>query len=383
MPTKYVPPLSALIPKALFGGLAWKTQPKDVLDENMYIYENKCRLLLYHPHSFHIAKVLFKGLRSKSPTLIGLALSHVYEFAAEKVELCSFLELVEFFAYVKDSYDWSSRFSDKAFWAFTYKAFHARQIFLNTVMNPDREDPTVLPLARSLDLFRDAFLKMYPIDPTMIREEGDKICQENIELVEDMVYLNKEIYNKYFPYHLTHHDGQGDGTDKIVLFEESKKKNSNETANPSMLKHEEVDMSKIPDEELFFYDTECKTKHHDAFQHVLDTKGKIGLKSKGLPKRTESMKGAGSVRKYDTFKDYRETGNADDVDDTAEPDPSNEGTNIVDNDDDDGDGDGDGMPNMKKLKIEDDKAAVYKDGDEGVPDIKNLHLVDDEESSDP
>ncbi|KAI2782158.1 hypothetical protein F4815DRAFT_498077 [Daldinia loculata] len=380
MPTKFVPHLHTLVTKGSHGGLAWKTQPKDVLDEKMYIYEKKCRFLLHHPHSFHIAKVLYKGLRSKSPLLIDLALSHIYEFAAEKVELCSSLEPVDFFAYVKDSYDWSSRFTDKAFWAFTYKALHARQIFLNTVIDPDQEDPTVRPLARALDLFRDAFLKMYPIDPTMIHEEGDKICQENIELVEDMVYLNKEIYAKYFPYHLTHHDGQGDGTDKIILFKESKKKDSNETAKPSMPEYQEVDMSKIPDEELFFYDTECKPKHHDAFQHVLSTKGKIGLKSRGLPKGTESVKGAGSARKYDTFKDYRDTGNADDADDTAEPNPSNEGTNIVDNDDD---GDGDGMPNIKKLKIKDDETAADKDEDEGVPDIKNLYLVDNEEASAP
>ncbi|KAI0119739.1 hypothetical protein F4814DRAFT_458901 [Daldinia grandis] len=375
MPTNFIPPLRSFVVKGIHGGLAWQTQPKDVYNEDTHIYEKKCRLLFHNPHSFHIAKVLIKGLKSKSPMLVGLALSDVYDFATEKVELCYSLEPVQFFAYVKDSYVWSSRFTDKAFWAFTYKAFHARQIFLNTVMDPNRKDPTTKPLAQALDRFREAFLQMYPIDPTMISEEGGKVCQENIELVEDIVFLNKEIYDKYFPYHLTHHDGQGDGTDKIILFEKyKKKKDSNETADPSMLKHQEVDVSQIPDEELFYYDTECKPKHHDVFQHILNTEGKIALKSRGLLKGTEPVKGAGSVRKYDNFKDYRETGNDDD---TVETDPSNKGPNAIANDVDDGNGDG--MPDIKKLKIEDEEDAVGKDGDEGVPDITNLCLVDAEE----
>ncbi|KAI1804758.1 hypothetical protein F4811DRAFT_570701 [Daldinia bambusicola] len=331
------------------------------------VYSMKCHFLLRHPHSFHIAKVLVKGLKSKSPMLISLALSHVYEFAAQKVELCAYLEPVEFFAHVKDSYAWSSRFTDNAFWAFTYKAFHARQIFLDTALDEGQKDPTTKPFALALDRFRETFLDVYPLNPALIQEKGDKICQENIELVEDILSTNKALHAKYFPVHLTHFEGRGDGTDKLIAVRD-KSEDWDEPAEPTTSKYEGVDMSKIPDEELFFYDTECKAKHHDAFANAVN-------KAAAVIKNNELAKGAGSVRKYDAFKRHGEQGN---VDDAAESDPSNKVTTAPDN------GAGDEMPDIKKLRIGEDEVAeengeVDKGDDEETPNIENLRLVDEEE----
>ncbi|KAI1478182.1 hypothetical protein K445DRAFT_10596 [Daldinia sp. EC12] len=367
MASKYVPPLSGLLTKGFHGGLTWKTRPLEVYDEEKKVHLMKCRFLLRHPHSFHIAKVLYKGLKSKSPMLIGLALSHLYEFAAEKVELCGCLEPVEFFALVKDSYTWSSRFTDNAFWAFTYKALHARAIFIDTALDEGQKDPTTKPLARALDHFREAFLDMYPLNPTLIHEKGDKICQENIELVEDILATNKSLHAKYFPLYLTHHEGLGDGTDRLVAvkYEED----WDEPREPQVSKYEGVDMSQIPDEELFFYDTECKPKHHDAFLDALSKKGLAAIKG------NERLKGAGSVRKYDAFEDRQEQGNVDDAVDSG---PSNEGMTVPDNG-----VAGNEMPDIKKLKIGEEEVVADEGEGEGALDIENLRLVDEEEASSP
>ncbi|KAI1463650.1 uncharacterized protein F4812DRAFT_468547 [Daldinia caldariorum] len=371
MKSKYVPGLWVLLTKGFNGGLTWKTLPIEVYDEAKKVSSMQCHFLLRHPHSFHLAKFFLKGLKSKNPTLICLALSHVYEFAAEKVEFCASMEPVEFFAHVKNSYAWSSHLTDNAFWAFTYKAFHARQIFLNTALKKGEGDPTKKPFALSLDRFREAFLDAYPLDPTLIHGKDDKICQENIELVEDILSTNKALHAKYFPPHLTHFEGQGDGTDKLLPVKKSE--DCDEPSEPITCKYDGVYMSKIPDEELFFYDTECKAKHHDAFIDAVN-KGAAGIKNKEL------AKGAGSVRKYDAFKRHGEQGNADDADESG---PSNEGMAAPDNGVE-ASADND-MPDIKKLKIEDDEVAENMPEDGGIPNIENLRLVDEgeEEASSP
>ncbi|KAI8959747.1 hypothetical protein F5Y11DRAFT_367872 [Daldinia sp. FL1419] len=362
MPTKYIPPLSSLVTKGLQGGLSWETQPRTVYDEEKQLYLREQRYLLHHPHSYHIAKGLFKGLKSSSPMLTSLALSHIYEFATDNVDLCSSFEPMEFFAYAKDSYVWSSRFTDQAFWAFTYKAFHARHIFLNAVLDHGKKEPKESPLARALDEFRVAFSEMYPTDPALVHGKSDKICQVNIDQAADTVSLSSELHAKYFPRHLTHYEEDGDGTDKILRTKEKIKADEDLAAVSHMSTYDGVEMSQILDEELFFYNTECKTKHHNAFKDALDKKGDMGKKAE------EVLKGAGSVRKYDSFKDYRETSNGDDVVDLE---PTGQSAGVAGGDDG-GDSDGDELPNIKKLKITDGD----EEEEEGVPDIETLKLDD-------
>ncbi|KAI1204838.1 uncharacterized protein F4807DRAFT_471669 [Annulohypoxylon truncatum] len=299
MPRKQLS-LQKLFHRGFHGGLRWQTQAKDVYDERLGREVKKHRFLLHHPHSIHLAKVLARELKTTNPTVVSLALSHVYEFAAEKVEFCAELEPQEFFARAKNSFPWSSKINDLAFWAFTYKAFHARAIFLNVILRPDEEPPVGQPLSQALDRFLDAFLLRYPIDQADVLEEGDKICQENIELAEEVVNVNKPLYNKYFPYHLTHHEGQGDGTDKLVLDTEEIRRDAWETGAAIADRFKEIALSKVPDEELFFYDTECRNSHRDAF---LD---EIVRERSGHSNSRDSTEGMGVVRKYDSFKEYRE-----------------------------------------------------------------------------
>ncbi|KAI0848463.1 hypothetical protein F5Y00DRAFT_262557 [Daldinia vernicosa] len=364
---QYVPHLRHLMFLDFLGGLKWETQPQEEYDPQDNSIVKKYHFLLHHPHSFHISKSIVRHLGTKNPLIISLALADIYEFAAENVECCHSLEPEEFFARAKNSFDWSTAFNDKAWWAFTYKAFHARAIFLNTALHPDEKAPPGQPLARALDIFREAFLDCYPLDPAIIHKKGEKICQENIEYVEDELSFNKEIHERYFPHHLTHHDGKGDGTDKIVYCQKVSKASWYKPYNTNGMTEDDLDMSKVPDDELFFYDVECKSKHHNAYKDPSSTK------QYGTSKEKESTKGDGLVRKYDAFKEYREETRDDDI---SEPDISNEGGRVLNDDDD---GDGDGMPNIKKLKIADDVTEMDKDGDEGVPDIKKLHLEDTNE----
>ncbi|KAI2472292.1 hypothetical protein F4781DRAFT_438515 [Annulohypoxylon bovei var. microspora] len=290
--------LQMLFYKGFNGGLRWETQNKDVYDERLGREVKKHHFLLNYPHSIRLAKVIERELKTTRLIVVSLALSHIYDFATEKIGLCKDLEPQEFFALAKNSFSWSSKISDQGFWAFTYKAFHARAIFLNTVLAPNRKPPPGQPLSQALDRFLEEFLLRYPIHQTRVLEKGDTTCQENIELAEDQVSMGKPVYDKYFPYQLTHHEAQGDGADKLVLDLKSTRGLQVKCAPVEYL--EELDLSKVPDKELFFYDTECRTKHHDAFLDLIDGKQSVPSRDK------ESSKGKGVVRKYDSFREYRE-----------------------------------------------------------------------------
>ncbi|KAI1460123.1 hypothetical protein F4805DRAFT_455062 [Annulohypoxylon moriforme] len=294
--------LQLLFYKGFNCGLRWQTQAKDVYDERLKREVKKHHFLLHHPHSIHLAKVLSRELKTTNKTVISLALSHIYDFAADKIGFCRELEPEEFFARAKNSFPWSSKINDQAFWAFTYKAFHARAIFLNIALDPNKEVPVGQPLSQALDRFYDEFLNVYPIHQTEVLEEGDKVCQENIELAEEVASMNKPLYDKYFPRHLTHHEGQGDGTDKLVLDIKEMQRSSWEAGAAIGERFDEIALSKVPDEELFFYDTECRNSHRDAFQDEI-------IRDKSGPSMgsgSQKEKGKGVVRKYDSFKEYRE-----------------------------------------------------------------------------
>ncbi|KAI0883865.1 uncharacterized protein GGS22DRAFT_195043 [Annulohypoxylon maeteangense] len=345
MPRKQLS-LQQLFHRGFNSGLHWQTQAKDVYDERLRRELKKHRFLLHHPHSIHLAKVLARELNTTNRTIISLALSHVYEFAAEKIELCRDFEPEEFFARAKNSFAWSSKINDHAFWAFTYKAFHARAIFLNVTLRPGEEPPAGQPLAQALDRFLDEFLRYYPIHQTDVLQKGDKICQENLELAEDEVSLNKPVFDKYFPHHLTHHEGQGDGTDKLVLDMEEIQRPAREAGAAIGEHFEAIALSKVPDEELFFYDTECRTSHRDAF--LDDT---VHEKS-GTLKGWESPKGMGGVRKYDSFREYREPVSAE-GDESGEGDATRPAEQQGDEDVDDVMGEAgvdDYLPEAKRLK---------------------------------
>ncbi|KAI4870282.1 hypothetical protein F4820DRAFT_443401 [Hypoxylon rubiginosum] len=365
MPSLEIPPLHMLFFKGFQSGMQWETQG-DLATHGKRNY----RFLLHHPHSFRISKVIVKGLKTKRPIIVSLALSDIYQYATENVDLCYCLEPVEFFGHAKDRFAWSRPLTNEAFWAFTYKALHARALFLWTVLRPDEEpQKEVQPLVEALDAFREAFFDYYPIDHATVDGGSFSTKQEDIEDVNDEVSLNEDIRRKYFPHDLTHHTAEGDGNDKLITkFKQIRKNVPRPQQDP-----DDFDLSKVPDEELFFYDTECRSKHQDAFKDV--TRGKGASTAAPKPSGLQPIE---SKRTYNSFLDYRESGAG------VDEEPEEGGRADVE-----GAGNGDDamggagqeqlVPNLKKLKISDDgDDAMGGVGQEGkVPDLKKLKISDD------
>ncbi|KAI1772698.1 hypothetical protein F4818DRAFT_444083 [Hypoxylon cercidicola] len=352
MPRPHIPPLAALFYTSSHGGMLWETRGEQS-DEG----KTNFRFLLQHPHSFRISKVSTKGLKTERRIIISLALSDIYEYAAENIDSCGCLEPEEFFGRAKDCYEWSQPMTDAAFWAFTYKAFHARARFLATCRDPKKLEATQ-PLAAALDAFQHAFLECYPVDHVNIAADGNySKNQEDIESVNDEVSRNTEIREKYFPHHLTHHAAEGDGTDKLIT---NFKRHPKRAPRPQE-DLDDLDMSKVPDEELFFYDTECKAKHHDAFK---DVPNKVGSGSKRDLPPTEAK------RSYNAFLDYRESG----VEDEEEGEGAGQSKEAVDRDGAVGEEE---LPDLKKLKISEEEEKEEKEEPEEVPDVEKLKISDD------
>ncbi|KAI6089720.1 hypothetical protein F4821DRAFT_256723 [Hypoxylon rubiginosum] len=311
------------------------------------------RLLLQHPHSFHISKAITRGLKTERPIIVSLAMSHIYEYATENVGLCGVYEPDEFFGLAKDSYDWSKHITNTAFWAFTYRAFHARALFLSTTSDPEKRKAKQ-PLVQALDDFKEAFFEYYPVKPEELDEEvgvTGLANQEEIERVEDELYLNKSFREKYFPPHLTSPASEGDGTDK--LFTKFKRLRANYSQPPP--DSSELDLSKVPDHELFFYDTQCKSTHQDVFKNAPTS-------SKSDSAAASNDKALGPVeskRSYDAFSEYRESGaDADDEEPEEGREAQEAEAEAQEADDEDdamgGIGGPEEIPDVKKLKISDD-----------------------------
>ncbi|RYC62337.1 hypothetical protein CHU98_g3866 [Xylaria longipes] len=205
------PRLSELMFQGYHGGLRWETKGHKTHDPDGYlvhIHHN----LLHHPHCTHLAKALFRNLGSRTKGVIGDCLSDIYDFAANNVHLCEHMEPKEFWAHAKNSWEWSANFNDEAFWAFTYKLFHARALYLHTVHRAYH--PKGHPLIDALDRFRDAFNSLYALESNLGPTSANNISQESIKDVEDEMFLSRQICEAYFQY--AGEDSEGDGTDRIV-----------------------------------------------------------------------------------------------------------------------------------------------------------------------
>ncbi|CAJ2505479.1 Uu.00g128730.m01.CDS01 [Anthostomella pinea] len=193
------------------GGLRWETKGYKEVDgrQNSMVHVHH---YLLHPSKAEISQ----------------ALAEVYEYAVENVELCEVMEPADFFAEAKACWECSQDIDNESFWRFTYKLFHARELYLTFVLDPHVE-PKGHPLVQALDNFRDN--------------------QANIEQVEDIKSKNKEVEEKYFDPNLTHAHGEGDGDDKrVVTIVE------NETDNPGMDSYIGIVPARKQPEELFFFD---------------------------------------------------------------------------------------------------------------------------------
>ncbi|KAI3320259.1 hypothetical protein HD806DRAFT_506960 [Xylariaceae sp. AK1471] len=167
MPPRH-PLLHELMLRGARNGLRWETKGHKEIDANgnvVHVHHN----LIHHPHSVHIAKTLFRGVGSKSKMAIGAWLAAIYDLAADNVHLCGVMEPEAFFAYAKNSWAGSAQFKDEAFWAFTYKLFHARALYLDSVNSNQFQ---ANPLTEALDRFHDQFYDRYDPDAVFARDSG-------------------------------------------------------------------------------------------------------------------------------------------------------------------------------------------------------------------
>ncbi|KAI0008326.1 hypothetical protein F4779DRAFT_456869 [Xylariaceae sp. FL0662B] len=206
-----VPSLSKLMYQGFHSGFQWETQGTKVHDQETQVVTHSYRSLLHHTHSFHIARIISRGLDTTRKDVASQALARLYDHATDNIDLCKEMSPEEFFAYAKDSWDWSSKFRDEAFWAFTYKAIHARAIFLATVEVREGKKPHYRPLTHAIDRFTETFHDYYgPHYPNL----GKNPNQEDIETVLDDNFEGSRVIARYFPFDLTDEKGEGDGGDQ-------------------------------------------------------------------------------------------------------------------------------------------------------------------------
>ncbi|KAI1737376.1 hypothetical protein F4680DRAFT_212003 [Xylaria scruposa] len=199
------PQLSKLMPQGFGSGLRWETQgykTQDTKGQEVHIH----RFLLHHPHSTHLAETFYRSLGTRSKSVIGECLSEIYYFAADNAYLCKHMEPEEFWARAKNSREWSANFDGDAFWAFTYKLFHARALYLHTI---DRAYyPKGQPLINALDHFQDTFYKFYAPKYIFSPTKTNAFTQ-------DQMSENRRVCESYFRY--TWHGSEGDGTDHKIM----------------------------------------------------------------------------------------------------------------------------------------------------------------------
>ncbi|KAI0173598.1 hypothetical protein GGR52DRAFT_590773 [Hypoxylon sp. FL1284] len=328
MPKLYIPPLHVHMYKGFHNGMKWETQ--DELDENGNV---KFRLLLHHPHSFRISKVITKGLKQPRPSLVSHALGDLYSFATKNI--------------------------DKA-------------LFLNTALRPgERKRPRTQAFAEALDDFREAFFDYYTIDHVRVAKgEGYGSNQEDIEATNDIVSTNQEVRDKYFPKNLTHHNAEGDGCDKLI----TKPRRDPVAPHHPVPEDDTPDVRELPDDQLFFYDTEVKTTFRDVFMSLpiytrpCDPRETVKVtmtkasETFALPALGEQ---SAEKRSYNAFMRYRESG-AGVAEESEEGYGTDAGLSDTDDLDDDGDDAMGGMGGMGGMGVE-----------EEVPDVKRLKISDD------
>ncbi|KAI0405130.1 hypothetical protein F4802DRAFT_564509 [Xylaria palmicola] len=211
IPPTSVPPLFRFMPIGCHSGLRWETKgykTRDLEGRITHVF----RFLLHHPHSAHISEVLFRKIGSTKPEIVSELLAKIYDFAADRVHLCQHMEPCEFWARTKNTREWSSHFQDQAFWAFTYKLFHARALFLSTV--PGEHHPSGHPLLYALDRFRHLFYTFYDEDCIFMPNVGRHTPQDSINNVGDETPQPRRSRDAYFQYAIT--SSEGDGTDSKI-----------------------------------------------------------------------------------------------------------------------------------------------------------------------
>ncbi|KAI0503069.1 hypothetical protein F5B22DRAFT_662628 [Xylaria bambusicola] len=261
-----VPPLSALMVKDWLGGLRWETKGyKGYDDKDNRVHQH--RNLLHHRHSTHIAKTLVRNLATKSRPIISRCLADIYNNASERVHLCDRMEPEQFWAYEKNSWEWSQSFNDEAFWAFTHKLFLARALYLDTV--PEGHRSRRYPLPEALDLFRDRFYARY--GPGVISGSifGTHPSQGELDKVQKKIFAAQKTRDTYFQYSQV--DSEGDGSDRLksTVVQDDR-------IDPNREKYywwDEVHVEPTEDIVAYYFDLGLQNPRHghkDAYQEIED-----------------------------------------------------------------------------------------------------------------
>ncbi|KAI3333855.1 hypothetical protein F4824DRAFT_469906 [Ustulina deusta] len=205
------PRLNDIMLKGYHSGLRWETKGYNRYDSDGEIVHVH-RFLLHHPHSTHLAKTLFRKLETRTRGVIAECLSDIYNLASDHVHLCEHMEPQAFWAHAKNSWEWSANFKDDAFWAFTYKLFHARALYLDTVRDIYR--PKGHPLVNALDRFRNCFYNRYGPEAASTPTLGQYHSPEAPGNAEEKIVIARKICHAYFQYAQV--DSEGDETDRAI-----------------------------------------------------------------------------------------------------------------------------------------------------------------------
>ncbi|KAI0127661.1 hypothetical protein BJ170DRAFT_694432 [Xylariales sp. AK1849] len=217
----YVPhTLSELMYQGRMGGFRWTTQPYWDTEKETWV---KRALLISHS-TRRMVKALVKSTHCESglPDLkkhtVSQGFGTIYDYAAENVDQCRNMPPKQFFAIVKNNFHFADTIDDDTFWEFTYKAFHARNLFRDQQAGWRYSKGHALVWA--LDKFNDKFYEDY--NPKfgnryLMLPEGLQ-DQEEMAKIKQRREENLRVGAQYFPPELTDADHQGDGKDRLIVF---------------------------------------------------------------------------------------------------------------------------------------------------------------------
>ncbi|KAI1868042.1 uncharacterized protein JN550_006530 [Neoarthrinium moseri] len=155
--------------------------------------------------------------------IINEFLGKIYDYAADNVDHChEFAHPQQFFATAKENFPQAQSIRDEVFWIFTYKAFHARNIFEEYQIGSARSKGQ--PLSKALDFLALPQESQSPVELQEVLDRRGEILR---------------IVNMYFPMQLTDADHIGDGKDHVMIVSKNPhyfSKNAGRSVQETMMK---------------------------------------------------------------------------------------------------------------------------------------------------
>ncbi|KAK8134468.1 hypothetical protein PG984_006480 [Apiospora sp. TS-2023a] len=219
-----LPTLRELLYMGFHSGMRWDTKREESKKHNAYVYQS----LLSSKYTKPLVKGLVQasrrgddGIANLSKDTVSDAFAALWNTAADNVKHCREMRPMQFWSGVKAAYGWASTIPDDAFFEFTLRAIHARNIFKE--YQRKWQESTGTSMSKAIDRFLDAFTAEYNVmygedeyekmppgkaDPTRIPE---------IMSVRAKAML---VHNEYLPLPLTSAKFQGSGDNKEFIDKE-------------------------------------------------------------------------------------------------------------------------------------------------------------------